>query len=227
MASLAPEALTGRVWQDGAHRREVKPAGFGPRLLDMALAGSAILVLLPVLALLALMIWAQDGGSPVFVQRRVGKGGRLFRCLKLRSMVRDSEACLARHLAADPAAAAEWATTHKLRKDPRITSIGRLLRKTSLDELPQLFNVLAGSMSLVGPRPIVEQEIARYGRYFKHYCSVRPGITGLWQVSGRSNVSYRRRVVLDSIYSRDKSVGLDLMIMFRTVPAVFSQRGSY
>ncbi len=196
------------------------------RVLEVIIALAAVIVLAPVLLLIALVVWAQDGGSPIFVHQRLGFGGVLFPCLKFRSMVVDSQARLADLLASNPEAAAEWARDQKLRNDPRITKLGQWLRKTSLDELPQLFNVLAGQMSLVGPRPIVESEVWRYGRYFQHYCSVRPGITGLWQVSGRNDLSYRRRVVLDTVYARTRSLAVDLAIMLRTVPAMLSGRGS-
>jgi exopolysaccharide production protein ExoY len=153
------------------------------RLVDIIFAGSAFLVFLPVIVLLCIAISLQDGGSPLFMHRRIGRGGRMFPCLKLRTMVRDSEARLRRHLAENPAARAEWALDQKLRNDPRITPLGRFLRKSSLDELPQLLNVVWGQMSLVGPRPIVPAEVERYGRYMEFYCNLRPGITGLWQVS--------------------------------------------
>jgi exopolysaccharide production protein ExoY len=199
----------------------------GNRALDLVVAMIAIVMVLPAMACIALMVWAHDGHSPIFAQQRIGRGGKKFACLKFRTMVADSERVLREHLAACPAARAEWMETRKLRNDPRITPLGRFLRKSSLDELPQLFNVVAGSMSMVGPRPIVAEEIDRYGRYFHHYCTLRPGITGLWQVSGRNDVSYRRRVVLDFVYSRSKSVPLDLLIMSRTVPSVLLRRGSY
>ena len=200
-------------------------AYFG-RALDVSIAGSALAIMAPALVALALVIWMHDGGSPIFVHRRIGRRGRLFPCLKFRTMVTDSEQRLAHLLATDEAAAIEWARDQKLRQDPRITKLGVFLRKTSLDEIPQLANIFVGHMSLVGPRPIVPSEVARYGRYFEHYCRVRPGLTGLWQVSGRNNLSYRRRVVLDTVYCRTKSVTKDLLILGRTVPAILSARGS-
>ena len=124
-------------------------------------------------------------------------------------------------------ARAEWDQDHKLRDDPRVTALGRFLRRSSLDELPQLLNILAGEMSVVGPRPIVEAEIRRYGRYFQDYCAVKPGLTGLWQVSGRNDVTYRRRVAMDVLYCRRKSLVLDLKIITMTVPALLSARGCY
>ena len=197
------------------------------RLVDIVFAGSAFLVFLPVILLLCIAIFLQDGRSPLFMHRRIGRGGRMFPCLKLRTMVHDSEARLRRHLAENPAARAEWALDQKLRNDPRITPLGRFLRKSSLDELPQLLNVVWGQMSLVGPRPIVPAEVERYGRYMEFYCNLRPGITGLWQVSGRNDISYRRRVAMDTIYSRTRWVGGDIWIMVRTVPAVFASKGSF
>jgi len=204
----------------------IDPAGFG-RGIDIAFAGLILLATFPVLVLLCLLIWAQDGGKPIFAHRRIGRGGETFPCFKLRSMVMDADERLRQLLECDPAAAAEWAADHKLRNDPRITMLGAFLRKSSLDELPQLMNVLLGHMSLVGPRPIVANEVPRYGRYFHYYCSVRPGITGLWQVSGRNDVSYRRRVALDTVYCRQKTVSFDMWILGRTVPALLLSKGSY
>jgi exopolysaccharide production protein ExoY len=197
------------------------------RALDIVVAATAILILLPVMALICIAIFMQDGGAPIFAHRRIGRGGKTFPCLKLRTMVVDSQERLQRLLDSDPVARAEWALDQKLRNDPRITPLGAFLRKSSLDELPQLFNVLVGQMSLVGPRPIVAAEVARYGRYFQCYCQVRPGITGLWQVSGRNDVRYRRRVAMDTVYSRTRWVGGDISILVRTVPAVLASRGSF
>ena len=196
-------------------------------LVNVSIATLALLFILPLMLLVALAIFLQDGGPVVFAHRRVGRNGRHFHCLKFRSMAADAEARLADLLARDPVAREEWARDHKLKNDPRITKLGAFLRKSSLDELPQLFNVLRGEMSLVGPRPIVDDEVTKYGRYFQHYCAVKPGITGLWQVSGRNDVSYRTRVALDCTYARSKSLGLDLWIMAATVPAVLCRRGSY
>ena len=195
------------------------------RALDICVASLVFVLVLPVFLLLCLAIWVHDGGAPVFVHRRIGRGGRLFPCLKLRTMVVDSEQRLQELLQSDPAAAFEWHVSQKLRDDPRITPLCAFLRKSSLDELPQLLNVIVGHMSLVGPRPIVAAEAKRYGRYFKFYCAVRPGITGLWQVSGRNDTSYRRRVAIDTVYARSRSMAMDLAILTRTVPAVLSSRG--
>lgn len=196
------------------------------RGLDILIAASALVVLLPLMAVIAFLIWRSDRGSPIFKHARIGRNALPFGCLKFRSMVTDSERLLAEHLAMNPDAAAEWAATHKLRNDPRITPLGRFLRKSSLDELPQLFNVLLGEMSLVGPRPIVSAEVARYGAAFETCFSVPPGLTGLWQVSGRSNCAYSERVALDLEYARNWSLSGDIAILLRTVPAVLVQRGS-
>lgn len=177
--------------------------------------------------LVAVAVYVQDGGPILFAHRRIGCNGRAFYCLKFRSMAVDAERRLADLLASDPAARAEWALDHKLRRDPRVTRLGAFLRKSSLDELPQLLNVLRGDMSLVGPRPIVEAEVAKYGHRFRDYCAVKPGITGLWQISGRNDTSYRTRVALDSLYARRRNVGLDAYILACTLPAVLTKRGSY
>jgi lipopolysaccharide/colanic/teichoic acid biosynthesis glycosyltransferase len=195
--------------------------------MDVAIVLLALLFFLPLMLVIAAIVYATDPGPILFAHRRLGKGGRHFHCLKFRSMAVNAEALLAELLASNPAARAEWARDHKLKNDPRITAVGGFLRRSSLDELPQLFNVLRGEMSLVGPRPIVDAEVLRYGRYFAHYCSVRPGITGLWQVSGRNNVSYRRRVAFDVAYSRSRSALFDAKILAMTVPSVMLARGSY
>ncbi|MGU3287480.1 sugar transferase [Methylobacterium mesophilicum] len=196
------------------------------RGLDIGVAATALFLLLPLMLLIAVLVWAGDRKAPIFRHMRLGRDGRSFGCLKFRSMVTDGEAVLAAHLAASAGARAEWAATHKLSDDPRITAIGQVLRKTSLDELPQLWNVLRGEMSLVGPRPIVQAEVARYGRAFATCFAVPPGVTGLWQVSGRSDTSYAERVALDLDYASRWSLRRDIAIMLRTVPAVLAQRGS-
>lgn len=198
----------------------------GKRVFDFI----AALLLAPFVAVavlfLAALIFAVDGQPAFFGQMRVGRGGRLFRCWKLRTMVRDAEARLASVLESDPAAAEEWVLYQKLRNDPRVTPLGRFLRKTSLDELPQLWNVLRGEMSLVGPRPIVTDEIARYGSDISFYCAVRPGVTGLWQVSGRSGTSYEERVAMDRRYVEERTLGGDVALIARTVMAVLTRRGA-
>jgi lipopolysaccharide/colanic/teichoic acid biosynthesis glycosyltransferase len=197
------------------------------RALDMIGAGIGLVLLSPFFLIVALMVRA-DGGPAFFAHQRVGRGGKLFGCLKFRSMVIDSQARLETLLANDPAARAEWEATRKLKNDPRITRIGRFLRSTSLDELPQLIYVLRGEMSLVGPRPVQEAEIDRYyGASAAHYMAVRPGITGLWQVSGRSETSYESRVALDVAYVSRPSMIADLTILLRTPVAVLSRRGAH
>jgi Undecaprenyl-phosphate galactose phosphotransferase WbaP len=192
---------------------------------DFAVAILALLLLSPLLFAIAAYVKA-DGGPTFYAQTRVGRGGRPFRCLKFRTMMVGAEDRLLDLLAADPAAAAEWEATQKLTADPRVTGIGGLLRKTSLDELPQLLNVLKGEMSLVGPRPIVEAEQERYADDIASYRAVRPGVTGLWQVSGRSEISYARRVQLDVWYVNHWSLLQDFSILLRTIPAVLSRRGA-
>ena len=215
---------------DGAPLRSgPRFAGAGPAkwLLDGLGATCLLLLLLPVMCLIALAVRA-DGGPVLFRHTRIGQGGRTFGCLKFRSMVIGADRKLAEHLAADLAAAAEWAERRKLANDPRVTRLGRFLRSTSLDELPQLFNVLRGDMSLVGPRPVVQEELAvHYGATgTAAYMSVRPGITGLWQISGRSETTYHRRVSLDIHYASSVSVLRDIGILLRTVPAVLARRGA-
>lgn len=191
------------------------------------LAALLLLVALsPLMATIAFLIWRRDGTPVLFAHYRVGRGGRLFRCMKFRSMLRNSEQLLADHLRDNPQARAEWVRDQKLENDPRITAVGHFLRRSSLDELPQLLNVLRGEMSLVGPRPITVAELTRYGRVRWHYLSVRPGITGLWQVSGRNNTSYDERVALDERYVEQRSIWLDLSILVKTVRVVALREGA-
>jgi len=194
--------------------------------VNQLLALLLLVVLSPLMAVVTFLIWRRDGTPVLFGHYRVGRGGRLFRCMKFRSMLRNSEQLLADHLRENPQARAEWARDQKLENDPRITAVGHFLRRSSLDELPQLLNVLRGEMSLVGPRPITVAELTRYGRVRWHYLSVRPGITGLWQVSGRNNTSYDERVALDQRYVEQRSFWLDLSILFRTVRVVVLREGA-
>jgi len=196
------------------------------RAMDMTIVSLALVFLLPLMVLVALAVYLQDGGPVLFSHRRIGRGGRPFYCLKFRSMTTGAEARLAALLADSPAARAEWGRDHKLRVDPRVTPLGLFLRRSSLDELPQLLNVLRGEMSVVGPRPIVEAEILRYGRRFRHYCSVKPGITGLWQVSGRNDVAYRSRVAMDCLFVKAQGPWLYIWIVVATIPAVIMRKGS-
>jgi exopolysaccharide production protein ExoY len=174
----------------------------------------------PVLLLVALLIRVTLGGPTVYLHNRVGFGGKPFNCYKFRSMVANSDEVLRQYLTTNPDAAREWEEFRKLRNDPRVTVLGQMLRKSSLDELPQLFNILRGDMSCVGPRPIVKEELCRYGSHVGEYLRARPGLTGLWQVSGRSRTDYAQRVSLDSQYVRNWSAWLDLVILFRTAIAV-------
>jgi lipopolysaccharide/colanic/teichoic acid biosynthesis glycosyltransferase len=197
------------------------------RVLDVVFSLGALIFVLPLMLATAAAIKVQDGGPILFGHMRIGQGGRAFRCWKFRSMVVDAEARLAAVLARDPRARAEWEADHKLRRDPRVTALGRFIRLTSIDELPQLLNVLRGEMSLVGPRPIVPDEARRYGRWFRHYCAVRPGVTGIWQVSGRNDVDYRRRVAMDVLLAKTVTPKRYLVILLATVPAVARRSGSY
>jgi len=197
------------------------------RLMDVLLTLTISIAALPLVLLIALSIKLSSPGAVLFGQRRIGRRGGEFKAWKFRSMGVDSDEILRRHLAEHPEARQEWAAGHKLKVDPRITRIGAFLRKTSLDELPQLWNVLAGHMSLVGPRPIVQEEVEKYGDTFDLYQSVRGGLTGLWQVSGRSNTSYEERVRLDRFYVQNCSVWLDLCILFRTFGVVLLRKGAY
>jgi len=197
------------------------------RAMDLTISLTLLVLLAPVLVIIAIGVYLSDPGPIIFAHSRVGRNGTMFKVLKFRSMVKDAQARLQHLLATDAEARASWAAEHKLRNDPRITRLGRFLRKSSLDELPQLINVLRGEMSLVGPRPISPEEAVRYGRYFDLYCSVKPGVTGLWQVCGRNDVSYRRRVALDVSFTRNHTVPLYLAILARTAPAALLARGSY
>jgi lipopolysaccharide/colanic/teichoic acid biosynthesis glycosyltransferase len=194
------------------------------RLLDVVGALVGLILAAPVMLLI--FAYLSIFGNPIFVQQRVGRGGRLFPCFKFRTMVNGAERVLIDYLQSNPAAREEWQRTFKLTNDPRIRPIGHFLRKTSLDELPQLFNVLRGDMSLVGPRPIVPAEVPRYRSRIRAYHRVRPGLTGLWQVSGRNLVSYRRRVALDAVYARRHSLALDALILAKTISVVIGARGA-
>lgn len=209
---------------------EPRPSAVGnlpKRLLDILVVVPALVCLAPLLLLLALLVKFSDGGTIFYSHTRVGLGGTHFGCLKFRTMKPNSAAQLAEFLRQNPAARVEWDQTRKLKHDPRVTAVGQILRRTSLDELPQLFNVLWGDMSLVGPRPITVDEMPRYGENIPAYLSSRPGLTGHWQTSGRSDVSYENRVLLDVHYLQNWSLWFDLLIMARTVPVLLFQRGSY
>ncbi len=216
--------VAGQVVPDRAASKSVY-ARVLKRPFDLAVC----ILLLPVVAPIVTLLWVlvrSDGGRGFYGHMRVGRDGRMFRCWKLRSMVPDGDRVLADHLRNNPDAYAEWSQSHKLKVDPRITRIGRLMRKTSLDELPQLWNVLTGDMSLVGPRPVTEEELDRYGASRWAYEAAKPGITGLWQVSGRNKVSYQRRVALDVRYVENLNFAHDLRILARTGAAVWRGTGA-
>ncbi len=196
-------------------------------IFDYVLTITGTIAISPILIVIALWIYKDSPGPVIFKHRRIGKNGKEFNCYKFRSMCIDAKEKLEELLKNDPQAKAEWEKDFKLKNDPRITKSGAFLRKTSLDELPQIFNVLKGEMSLVGPRPIIRDEIARYGEYIGDYLMVKPGITGMWQVSGRSDIDYKERVLLDSWYTRNWSVWLDVTLLFKTFKVVLLRKGAY
>lgn len=204
--------------------RQPRAAG-AKRLFDIVGALALAVVFSPLLLVVALAL-VSDRGPILYSHPRTGRHGRTFGCLKFRTMVPNAEQVLRDLLQSNSALRLEWLRDHKLRNDPRVTAVGRFLRRTSLDELPQLWNVLKGDMSLVGPRPVVREEWARYGRRLDTYLSTKPGVTGLWQVMGRSDASYRRRVALDSYYVRNGSMLMDVLIVLRTVTVVLRGRGA-
>jgi Undecaprenyl-phosphate galactose phosphotransferase WbaP len=194
---------------------------------DVVVCAIGMVVAIPLGILFAVLIMVTSRGSPIYGHERIGRAGRRFTVWKFRTMVKDADRVLERHLDEHPELRQEWEQEHKLRNDPRVTAVGRFLRATSLDELPQFWNVIRGEMSLVGPRPIVEAEVFRYRDMFDLYLQVRPGISGLWQVSGRSDTTYDERVALDVAYVRNWSVWLDVWILLRTVRAVIRGKGAY
>jgi Undecaprenyl-phosphate galactose phosphotransferase WbaP len=197
------------------------------RVLDLVLTVIGGVVISPIIFILALMVKIDTRGSAFYGHERLGRSGKPFKAWKFRSMVANSREVLQQLLEADPEARREWEGSYKLKNDPRITRMGRFLRKTSLDELPQIWNVLRGEMSLIGPRPIIRDEVVKYGAYYQYFSSIRPGMSGLWQVSGRSDIDYEERVALDVYYIQSWSVWLDLHILFKTVGVVFGGKGAY
>lgn len=196
------------------------------RTMDLALSISVTLFFLPVFAIICVLV-AADSGLPVFYsQDRLGRGGRTFRVWKFRTMINNSAQVLERYLAANPELRREWAQSHKLRNDPRITRVGRFLRTTSLDELPQLWNVIRGDMSLVGPRPIVDAEVKKYHKHFSTYVKALPGMTGLWQVSGRNHTTYEERVAFDAYYVHNWSIWMDIYLLAKTISVVLTGHGA-
>ena len=222
-----PSPLEIRVGQSWTANPPSVVGGPGKRYFDVCVALSSIILWLPLLCLIAIAVKFADPGPVFYRHRRVGRDGKAFECLKFRTMVVDADAILHRHLSSDCDAAREWAENHKLKTDPRITPLGAVLRKTSLDELPQLFNILCGDMSFVGPRPIVVAEVAKYGECIAQYMCARPGLTGPWQVSGRNDVGYTRRIWLDSEYVENWSLWHDFVIIIKTFRVVVTSRGCY
>ena len=206
--------------------RPLPVGGLAKRIPDIALALFLIVAFLPLLLLVAATVKLTSRGPVFFGHTRIGHGGRPFKCWKFRTMVTDGDAVLERHLAENPQARIEWERDRKLRSDPRVTRFGQVLRTYSVDELPLFFNVLLGDMSFVGPRPVTHDELDRYGPAVEAYLAARPGITGLWQTSGRNDTSYEQRVEMDQLYATEWTFGLDVVIMLRTVPVVLGARGS-
>jgi Undecaprenyl-phosphate galactose phosphotransferase WbaP len=222
------QRVDGRLeWFQQEHRWPAALIEGTKRAVDLLLAGIGGLLVSPLMIVVALLIKWQAPGPVFYSQQRIGRDGRRFMVWKFRTMICDADRVLEDFLASCPERREEWDRAHKLQDDPRITAIGHWLRKTSLDELPQLWNVLRGEMSLVGPRPIVSAEICKYEDRFAAYCSVLPGITGLWQVSGRSDTTYAERVELDSYYARNHSLWLDFYILLMTVKVVLFRQGAY
>ena len=209
------------------HRLLFRTPRLVKRSLDLFAAAAGLICLSPFFLLMGILIRLSSPGPIFYSQSRIGYGGSLFRAWKFRTMCKDADQVLEAHLNGRPELREEWVCEQKLKSDPRVTPIGRFLRVSSLDELPQLWNVLKGEMSLIGPRPIVESEVEKYGRQFDLYKRVRPGISGLWQVSGRNNTTYSERVRFDDYYVRNWSVWLDLHIIARTVRVVLTREGAY
>ena len=224
---VSPKNVGGTLGLEVCQQAFLRERQWPKRVLDLTLTFVGAIFILPLLAILALWIRMDSPGPVFYAQQRIGQDGKDFQAWKFRSMVHDADESLQRCLEADPALREEWEKSHKLRSDPRVTRAGRFLRASSLDELPQLWNVLKGEMSLVGPRPIVEAEIPKYGSQFSLYTKVKSGLTGMWQISGRSDTSYEDRVQLDAFYVRNWSVWLDLYILFRTIDVVLHRKGAY
>lgn len=208
-------------------KKRKMPAKAFKRTIDLGVCLLSLPIIVPLGLILSLYICMDSGGSPFYCQERIGQHGKTFKVWKFRTMVKNAEKELETWLNSNPAFAEEWEKSQKLKNDPRLTKAGIFLRKTSLDELPQIINILLGTMTLVGPRPIVKNEKKKYGRYFNEYCEVKPGLTGLWQISGRNNVSYKRRVAYDHYYINNWSIFLDFWILAKTIPAVFHGDGAY
>ena len=196
-------------------------------LFDMVVTAIGTVLISPILLLLAIAVGISNGGRVIFAHKRVGRNGKEFACYKFQTMVKDADKALEKYLSENPEARKEWETNFKLLHDPRVTKLGAFMRRTSLDELPQVFNVLKGEMSLVGPRPVVRAELAKYGDNKQEYLMVRPGITGMWQASGRSDTTYEERVAMDSWYVKNWSIWLDIKYLLRTFVVVMKKEGAY
>lgn len=206
----------------------VRPiGGMAKRSFDILAASVALLLFSPLFLLIMALVKFSDGGSVFYGHRRIGHNGQSFKCLKFRTMMEKGDEVLEEFFRINPDAYEEWRTTRKLQNDPRVTVVGAVLRKLSLDELPQLLNIIRGEMSVVGPRPVVEDELELYDLAAVFYLRSRPGLTGLWQISGRNDVSYATRVAFDTQYVQNWSLFADLVIVFKTIPAVCLSRGSY
>jgi Undecaprenyl-phosphate galactose phosphotransferase WbaP len=197
------------------------------RFIDLSIVIVGGILILPALLLFALLIKISSPGPVLYGHTRLGRNGKHFKAYKFRSMVVDAEEQLELMLESNPKIREEWEKNHKLKNDPRVTKIGRFLRRTSFDEFPQLYNILKGEMSLVGPRPVVDKEVEKYGENYNRIFSVKPGLTGLWQVSGRSDTDYGERVAFDTYYLQSWSVWLDLWILYKTVGVVIRGKGAY
>lgn len=223
-SELVPDRLSGPA---AVSHAEVALGGGAKRVVDIVTASIALLLLWPLIAIALIATWISSPGPLIFGHERIGFNGRNFRCLKIRTMVTNADVVLRDLLESDPGAAREWEESQKLRNDPRVHRVGAILRKTSIDELPQLWNVIKGDMSIVGPRPIVAAEVRRYSHNFSAYTATRPGITGLWQVMGRSDCSYEERVSFDIAYVSGWTLVRDVWIMVKTFHVVLSRSGSY
>jgi undecaprenyl-phosphate galactose phosphotransferase len=197
------------------------------RFFDILVASVIAVLFCPLILLVALAVRCSNGPNIIFSHTRIGRDGREFQCYKFRSMVHDAQERLQELLTRDPVARQEWDRDHKLKNDPRVTVVGRLIRKTSLDELPQLWNVIRGDMSVVGPRPVIETELERYGDARTHYLAVRPGLTGPWQVSGRNDIGYAERVEMDTHYVQNWNLLRDTVIVLKTATVILAKRGAY
>lgn len=229
MDKSSAEAGRFEIWSEaeGSGAMCRAPASGLKRLMDLAVALPVLIFAAPLLMLIYALLKMLDPGPALFNQMRVGRDGRQFLVYKFRTMRVDAEERLAHVLANDPQAAAEWARYQKLRNDPRVTTLGRFLRKSSLDELPQLLNILRGEMSVIGPRPVTPAEALRYGTLYPYYVAVKPGVLGLWQVKGRNLLSYPERIALDVQYVKTWSVWQDVKILAMAVPVVLMARGAY